>query len=184
MTKISYFLTQDSFQLIICIFQNNTYEIDNGYFFSDVKKGNFYQISKQTSNSISLIDTSIRNLASISATLDLESKHYKSSVYHFIEAIGTIGGIYELLFQAILVMYFSIRKNLYFYSFLAELNKLSLYGYQNRDHWTNDNAYHQSLHSRVSREDRASRGDVKRSTVVEHNKLLSSHDEAKVEENK
>ena len=150
-----------------------------------MKKGNFYQISKQTSNSISLLDTpNSRNFASISATLDLESKHYKSSVYHFIEAIGTIGGIYELLFQAILVMYFSIRKNLYFYSFLAEFNKLSLYGYQNRDLRTNNDAHHQSLQSRVSRKDRPSRVDVKKSTVVEHSKLLSNHDEAKIEENK
>ena len=155
---------------------NNTYEIDSGYFFSDVKKGNFYQISRQTSNSISRSNSSDRSLASIIATLDLESKHYKSSVYHFAEAVGTIGGIYELLFEGILIIYFSIRKNLYFYSFLSMLNKLSIYGYQNRDLRTNNNHNNQSMHERVSRR------DEKRPRTVENSKLLSNHDESKTEE--
>ena len=140
-----------------------------------MKKGNFYQVTRQIKNLISR-PTYIRyQFATISVTLDLESKHYKSSVYHFLEAIGTIGGIYELLFQGILIMYISIRKSLYFYSFLAELNKFAAHRYQNKDHRTNDDN-HQCMHNRVSR------GDQQRPKAVEHSKLLNKDSEAKTED--
>ena len=144
---------------------------------NDVKKGNFYQATRLTKNQISLPINITHNFATIIATLSLESKHYKSSVYHFLEAIGTIGGIYELLFQGILIMYISIRKSLYFYSFLAELNKFAAHRYQNKDHRTNDDN-HQYMNNRVSR------GDQQRPKAVMFRKFLNEDGEAKTEDNK
>ena len=75
-------------------------------------------------------------------------------------------------------MYISIRKSLYFYSFLAELNKFAPYGCQNQDHKENDDGHSQYNNNRVSRR------NERRLKTVEHNKLLNRDGEAKSKENK
>ena len=54
-------------------------------------------------------------------TLDAEVKDYKSRVYGFIDAIGTLGGAFEIISWIVLLLYGSIRKNLYYFSTLNSL---------------------------------------------------------------
>ena len=104
--------------------ENNTYEVDDGYIFSNKKKGNFYEISDIRKDSVSKYSYDFGGAISItSLTLDTESKHYESKVNHFMDAIGTIGGIFEILLMMISLVYSKIRKNLYYQSIINELNR-------------------------------------------------------------
>ena len=52
-----------------------------------------------------------------------EGKHYEGSVYHIIDVIGTVGGIFELVSNAIMIVYLFIHKDLYMHSILTTLSK-------------------------------------------------------------
>ena len=69
---------------------------------TNIKKGNFYQISKQSKDSITKLDDSTA-ISLITINLDPESKHFESSVLHLMDAVGTIGGILELILTAMLI---------------------------------------------------------------------------------
>ena len=104
--------------------ENNTYEVDDGYIFSNKKKGNFYEISDIRKDSVTKYSYDFDGAISVaSLTLDTESKHYESKVNHFMDAIGTIGGIFEILLMMITLLYSKIRKNLYYQSIINELNR-------------------------------------------------------------
>ena len=47
--------------------------------------------------------------------LDSEVKNYKGRVYGIIDAIGTLGGAFEIILWIIILLYGSIRKNLYLF---------------------------------------------------------------------
>ena len=111
-------------------------------------------------------------MASIVVNLDPETKHHKITVYHLLEAIGTIGGLFELLFGGILILYLIIRKNLYYFSFLTEFNKFKRYGYGVKI----DQTHHKTTNHN------ASRRETKEQKIVESKKLLNNHDESKVVE--
>ena len=108
--------------------------------------------------------------------LDPETKHYKVSVYHLLEGVGTIGGLFELLFGGILTLYLPIRKHLYFFSFLSQFYKFKKYGYVNQTGREIDTIYSRSMHSNMVRR------DAQNQRVDEDNKLLYNHDEAKAKE--
>ena len=98
--------------------------MDNGYIFSNKKKGNFYQISDMVKYATNKVENTTNNgIAIISLTLDTESKHYESKVFNLMDSIGTIGGIYEITLSMVLIIYTGIRKNLYYRSIINELNK-------------------------------------------------------------
>ena len=114
--------------------KNNTYDIDNGYIFSDVKKGNFYQISGFKQERITRLDNDQDNfMSAIILNLDTESKHFESNVYQIMDSIGTIGGIFELLLGVLLILYGKIRKSLYYYSIIGELNSMKKYHNDHKD---------------------------------------------------
>ena len=103
--------------------ENSTYEIDNGYMFSDIKKGNFYQISDVNKDFLTKPNRFNGTLISYATmTLDIESTHFESSVFQIMDSIGTIGGIFELLLGVLLMIYSRIRKSLYYHSIIDELH--------------------------------------------------------------
>ena len=59
--------------------------------------------------------------------IDPEVKDYKSRVYGIVDAIGTLGDTYEIIFWIVMLFYGSIRKNLYQFSIVNSL-------IQNNDH--------------------------------------------------
>ena len=115
-------------------------------------------------------------VASVVLRLDLETKDHKITVYHLLEGIGTIGGLFELLFGGILAIYISIRKNLYYFSFLTEFNKFKRIDYGTKI----DSKINQTHHKTTDHN--ASRGKTKDLRTVENKKLLNNHDESKVVE--
>ena len=115
-------MIQESGAIIHIISKNSTYEIDNGYIFSDIKKGNFYKISDFKKNIVTRLDDNSDGVLSIIAlNADTESTHIQSSVYQIMDSIGTIGGIFELLLGTLLMIYTRIRKSLYYHSIIDQM---------------------------------------------------------------
>ena len=57
--------------------------------------------------------------------LDSKVKHYKSITYGVIDAIGTLGGVFEILFWALMLFYASIRENMYLFSVINTLIQIN-----------------------------------------------------------
>ena len=55
--------------------------------------------------------------------LDSEVKDYKARVYGVIDALGTLGGIFEIVFWTIMLFYGSIRNNLYLFTVVNSLSQ-------------------------------------------------------------
>ena len=55
-------------------------------------------------------------------SLDTESKHFESTVNQIMDSIGEIGGIFELMFGVLTMIYGKIRKSLYYHSIIDELH--------------------------------------------------------------
>ena len=92
---------------------------------SDVKEGNFYEISNFRKDSVTkLSHSNDTSLSFVYFNLDTESKHYSSRVYNIMDSIGIIGGIFEILLSGILIIYTKIRHNLYFHSIISKCNKV------------------------------------------------------------
>ena len=59
----------------------------------------------------------------LSILLDTEMKNYKGRVYGIIDAIGTLGGAFEIISWIVLLLYGSIRQNLYLFSVANSLTQ-------------------------------------------------------------
>ena len=57
----------------------------------------------------------------LSILLDTEMKNYKARVYGIIDAIGTLGGVFEIISWIVLLLYGSIRQSLYLFSVVNSL---------------------------------------------------------------
>ena len=57
--------------------------------------------------------------------LDAKLKHYKSITYGIIDAIGTLGGVFEILFWILMLFFGSIRENMYLFSVINTLTQIS-----------------------------------------------------------
>ena len=57
----------------------------------------------------------------LSILLDTEMKNYKARVYGIIDAIGTLGGAFEIISWIVLLLYGSIRQSLYLFSVVNSL---------------------------------------------------------------
>ena len=105
--------------------KKNTYEIESGLF-SPQKTGNFYQISKDvTHTSKNNIESQDTLLANLQVQLDPQVTHYKSTTYGIIDAIGTLGGTFEILFWLLMLLYSSTRDNVYLFSVINSLIKIN-----------------------------------------------------------
>ena len=93
------FISPRSYNYYEVFVEKNTYEIDQGFLFSSKINGNFYRAGKTNSHITELDENnSDYDFALIRIMLDSEVKHYESRVYGVIDAIGTLGGIFEITF--------------------------------------------------------------------------------------
>ena len=102
--------------------KNNTFEINNGIFFDNIKTGNYYQITEQTVNKVVRTPYEEDSIGLIYVVLDSKSSHLESSTNSILDIIGTIGGSFELIHYIILTMFLSLRKNLYFHTMINRVN--------------------------------------------------------------
>ena len=61
--------------------------------------------------------------------LDSKVKHFNSRIYGILDAVGTLGGIFEILLWSLMLIYGSIRKNMYLFSVINRLIRIT----QNED---------------------------------------------------
>ena len=64
-----------------------------------------------------------KSILSIDIRLDSGAKHYVSSTYGIIDAIGTLGGVFEILYWFMMLFYSSLRENMYSFSVINSLNQ-------------------------------------------------------------
>ena len=101
------------------LIQKNQYEIDKGYIFSDYDKGNLYQVGGTTQSTVQHQNYGI--FFTCYFRLGSESKMYKSRVFKFLDALGTIGGVYELSFGILSIIFAIFNRKLYFYHMVNQL---------------------------------------------------------------
>ena len=104
--------------------EKNTYELDEGQLFSSKKEGNFYRIGKSNTHITEryTYTNNVTDIATIRFMLDSEVKHFEGRVYGIIDAIGTIGGVFETTFWFMMLTYGYIRKNVLLYYMVNSLN--------------------------------------------------------------
>ena len=103
------------------LIQKNEYEIDKGYVLEDISKGNLYQVAGSTHK----IARSHNDHTFFYGTIMIspESKIYKSQTYKLLDAIGTIGGVYELAFGVLYFIYSFFSTKIYFYHMVSSLKR-------------------------------------------------------------
>ena len=106
----------------------NTYEIESGIFSSE-KTGKFYTVSREKTYGAESFDTNYKKLLNFELRLDSKVRHYKSITYGIIDAIGTLGGVFEILLWVLMLFYGSIRENMYLFSVINTLTQFN----QNED---------------------------------------------------
>ena len=102
----------------------NTYEMEGGMFSSD-KTGEFYTVTRDNTHTRKLSDTRDKVYLSFEARLEGQMKHYKSSTYGIIDVIGTLGGVFEIIFWLLMLLYGSIQKNVYLFSVINSLIQIT-----------------------------------------------------------
>ena len=70
---------------------------------------NFLELEKKNSYSSELEANNREKFLYLTLMLDSGIKHYSSKVYGIIDAIGTLGGVFEIIFWAIMLFYSNIR---------------------------------------------------------------------------
>ena len=106
--------------------EKNTYEIDSGILSSDLKTGNLYRAGRTSLNTADFQGAySDHILMNVKINLDSEVKHFQSKSYKFIDAVGTIGGIFEIMFWLTMLIYGCIRKNMAIYYIVNRIISIS-----------------------------------------------------------
>ena len=140
--------------------EKNTYEIDSGILSSDLKTGNLYRAGRTSLNTADLQGAySDHILMNVKINLDSEVKHFQSKSYRFIDAVGTIGGIFEIMFWLTMLIYGCIRKNMAIYYIVNRIISISN---QQKDEKYDKNM---SVYPPVSMIDPANRRTMPRSSV-------------------
>ena len=98
----------------------NTYEMEGGILNSD-KTGKFYAVTRENTHTRKLSNTTNKVFFYFVARLEGQVKHYKSIAYGVIDVIGTLGGVFEILFWSLMLLYGSIQKNVYLFSVINSL---------------------------------------------------------------
>ena len=102
----------------------NTYEIESGIFSSE-KTGKFYTVSKEKTFVSEQENANNKVFLNFDVRLDSKVKHYKSIAYGIIDAIGTLGGVFEILYWILMLFFGSIRENMYLFSVINTLTQIS-----------------------------------------------------------
>ena len=80
----------------------NTYQIESGIFSSE-KDGKFYTVNMDRAYDTAHPNTTNKLLLQYELRLDSKVKHYKSITYGIIDAIGTLGGVFEILLWVLML---------------------------------------------------------------------------------
>ena len=88
------------------------------------KTGQFFRVSKEKQDRRDL--HTIQNQTRVTTfefqiMLGPEEKHYSAKVYGVIDAIGTLGGVHEIVLWCVMLIYGSLRKNVYLFSIINRL---------------------------------------------------------------
>ena len=79
------------------------------------KTGQFFRVKNERKDSHDLFDTSTQKTTfEFQIMLDSEEKLHSAKIYGFIDAIGTLGGVHEIVLWCILLIYGSLRKKCIF----------------------------------------------------------------------
>ena len=86
------------------------------------KTGKFFRVLKEKQDRYDqdLNSTTITSME-FQITLDSEEKHHSAKIYGIIDAIGTLGGVHEIVLWCIMLIYGSLRKNVYLFSIINHL---------------------------------------------------------------
>ena len=102
--------------------QKNNYEIETGGLFSQNKEGEFYKVQGERQDRHNHdLNTTTKYSLEFQIYLDPEEKQYSVQIYRVIDAIGTLGGVHEILLWCIMLIYGSLRKNVYLFSIINRL---------------------------------------------------------------
>ena len=101
--------------------EKNKYEIDDGYVLSNFKDGNLYQVGKTSQSTVRRSQKQSNLFFQGFFLLSSESKIFTSRTYKFLDALGTIGGVYELLFSILYLVFGFVSRKLYFYYMVNRL---------------------------------------------------------------
>ena len=86
------------------------------------KTGQFFRVKNQRKDSYDLSDNpTLKASMELHIMLDSEEKLYSAKVYGVIDAIGTLGGVHDIVLWCILFLYGSLRKNVYLFSIINRL---------------------------------------------------------------
>ena len=93
-------------------------------YFLKNKTGQFFRVSKEKQDRHDL--HTIQNQTRVTTfefqiMLGPEEKHYSAKVYGVIDAIGTLGGVHEMVLWCVMLIYGSLRKNVYLFSIINRL---------------------------------------------------------------
>ena len=139
----NYFVTFDTsaYTYYDVLIQKNEYELDKGYIQNDISKGNLYQVIGASHNVVRQTGDSG---VFLSATLRLSSgsKVYTSRTYKIVDLLGTIGGVYEMAFGILSLIFSFISRKLYFYYMINSIQKVRIQPKNRLDRATeNDNSH-------------------------------------------
>ena len=138
--------------------------------FDNIKRGNYYEVTRRVENKNNVSPSEDYPFGYIIVHLDSESKHIESSVNHVLEVIGTIGGSFELIHYSILILYATLRKNLYFHTIINRIHDYQRF--QNR------------LNIKVSKsKHRMTRTADLKAATPEKSRLFEQHEDSKHEIN-
>ena len=83
------------------------------------KTGEFFRVQKESHDKYEQnLDYSTIDSLEFQVRLDSEEKHHSAKVYGIIDAIGTLGGVHDIVLWCIMLIYGSLRKNVYLFSII------------------------------------------------------------------
>ena len=83
------------------------------------KTGEFFRVRKESHDRYEQnLDYSTIESLEFQIILDSEEKHHSAKVYGIIDAIGTLGGVHDIVLWCIMLIYGSLRKNVYLFSII------------------------------------------------------------------
>lgn len=118
--------------------KENTYNIDNSYFYTNQQTGKFYSVSN---SALSIGTIYSEYFGMISFWQDSEITHYDVTVYSFLDMMSTIGGIYEIVVVSLSILFTYISQKAYMFYIIHQIsqNESDLNKHYNQDLFVNAN---------------------------------------------
>ena len=137
----------------------------------------FFRVQKQSQDRYEQnLDSSTIDSLEFQIILDSEEKHHSAKIYGIIDAIGTLGGVHEIVLWCIMLIYGSFRKNMYLFSIInrliqtEQLQDTSLQGNEER---RDDNQMLMNTHNQANRQstNRLNNGQAQNYTPIHRSEI-------------